>query len=657
MEVMYPIIIIIGFVIAIYLYFKNINKKEKYTEGTKVANTSYIKETEYYKQKLRKYKMACNVVKILSVLCIILTSIIISRPVNVNIDNTDEYNRDILLGLDISTSQCEVNLKLINKFREIIPNIQGDKIGIVIYNTAPVVYCPLTNDYDYINTCFDNIESQLNIAIKNNGNPPNTYKENGVTKSTIWYGGVGNNAEQRGSSLVGDGLAGTLFSFPNLKEDNDRTRIIIFATDNDVAGKEKISLEEACQLCKKYNINVYAYCPTIQMNKNVTNEKINNYKNAIEKTAEGKFYIGDLDNMASNIVNEIKETKISLMQKNKKTYKTDQPEIFVKITIILFFIIICLIGIIIIIYDEQWKNIKKITKKYLINVIIKISILILLFIINLRPMIFKEKNISKEIDRKILFVIDTSVSMKALDYNNDEERINGVINDCCYIVDKLSDCEFSIITFGDTAQRLIPFTSDIDMVQAELKSINLEDDLYANGSSMNLAKDILEETLIEEKNRENKPITLFFISDGEITKEEEKLESFSNIKQYIDDGAVLGYGTQAGGKMISSLYENELNNSNIYVYYFDNKYNKKIAISKIDEENLNKIASDIEIDYIHMNKSSDIDNKLNDIIKNNTKLNNKNKKTNQYKDIYYYFAVILIILLIINFIIQKRSII
>ena len=300
-------------------------------------------------------------------------------------------------------------------------------------------------------------------------------------------------------------------------------------------------------------------------------------------------------------------------------------------------IIICLIGIIIIIYDEQWKNIKKITKKYLINVIIKISILILLFIINLRPMIFKEKNISKEIDRKILFVIDTSVSMKALDYNNDEERINGVINDCCYIVDKLSDCEFSIITFGDTAQRLIPFTSDIDMVQAELKSINLEDDLYANGSSMNLAKDILEETLIEEKNRENKPITLFFISDGEITKEEEKLESFSNIKQYIDDGAVLGYGTQAGGKMISSLYENELNNSNIYVYYFDNKYNKKIAISKIDEENLNKIASDIEIDYIHMNKSSDIDNKLNDIIKNNTKLNNKNKKTNQYKDIYYYF--------------------
>ncbi len=320
-------------------------------------------------------------------------------------------------------------------------------------------------------------------------------------------------------------------------------------------------------------------------------------------------------------------------------------------------IIICLIGIIIIIYDEQWKNIKKITKKYLINVIIKISILILLFIINLRPMIFKEKNISKEIDRKILFVIDTSVSMKALDYNNDEERINGVINDCCYIVDKLSDCEFSIITFGDTAQRLIPFTSDIDMVQAELKSINLEDDLYANGSSMNLAKDILEETLIEEKNRENKPITLFFISDGEITKEEEKLESFSNIKQYIDDGAVLGYGTQAGGKMISSLYENELNNSNIYVYYFDNKYNKKIAISKIDEENLNKIASDIEIDYIHMNKSSDIDNKLNDIIKNNTKLNNKNKKTNQYKDIYYYFAVILIILLIINFIIQKRSII
>ena len=41
---------------------------------------------------------------------------------------------------------------------------------------------------------------------------------------------------------------------------------------------------------------------------------------------------------------------------------------------------------------------------------------------------------------------------------------------------------------------------------------------------------------------------LFFISDGEITSEE-KLSSFSSIKKYVDDGAVLGYGTSSGGKM------------------------------------------------------------------------------------------------------------
>ncbi len=222
--------------------------------------------------------------------------------------------------------------------------------------------------------------------------------------------------------------------------------------------------------------------------------------------------------------------------------------------------IICIVSIIIIIYNKQIKDIisnntrttrqKKMLKIYIINLCIKICIIILLFIINLRFMLPNGENMELNSDLNVLFVIDTSVSMRALDYNGNKERFEGVVNDCCYIIDKLANSKFSIITFGDTAQKLIPFTTDSDMVQAELKAINLENDFYAKGSSMNIANDILEKTLKEEKERQNgnSKFVVFFITDGEITKEGETLKSFANINPYISNGAVLGYGTRSRRK-------------------------------------------------------------------------------------------------------------
>ena len=205
MELMYPIAIIVCLIISIViLLFK---KKKIYTDGKKVANTKYIRETEYYKKKIKRYKILSNVVKILSIVCIVITSILIARPVTVQVKSEDKYNRDVLLGLDVSLSENEVNLELIKKFRKIISSIEGDRIGIVLYNTAPVVYCPLTDDYDYINKCLDIIQEQLESAQGEFAVTPYTYEVDGVEVPSIWYGGVLLNNEEKGSSLVGDGLA------------------------------------------------------------------------------------------------------------------------------------------------------------------------------------------------------------------------------------------------------------------------------------------------------------------------------------------------------------------------------------------------------------------------------------------------------------------
>ena len=71
-----------------------------------------------------------------------------------------------------------------------------------------------------------------------------------------------------------------------------------------------------------------------------SNENIASYKKAVEQNAGGKFYTGDLQKMTTSIVQEIKETKTSLLKTSKKTYVTDHPEIFFISIIVIFFSLI-----------------------------------------------------------------------------------------------------------------------------------------------------------------------------------------------------------------------------------------------------------------------------------------------------------------------------
>ena len=106
--------------------------------------------------------------------------------------------------------------------------------------------------------------------------------------------------------------------------------------------------------------------------------------------------------------------------------------------------IICLVIIFLILFDKPFKEKisnktnnektdrqKELIKKQVVNSGIKISIVIVMFIMNFRFMIPNGESTALNLDLSVLFVIDTSVSMRALDYNGNKERIEGVINDCC----------------------------------------------------------------------------------------------------------------------------------------------------------------------------------------------------------------------------------
>ena len=280
-------------------------------------------------------------------------------------------------------------------------------------------------------------------------------------------------------------------------------------------------------------------------------------------------------------------------------------------------------------------------------------IIVLLFVINLRIMVPGNdiSNISGNVD--ILFVIDNTISMLAEDYNGNGRRIDAVKEDCGYIMEQFPGASFSVVSFGNSVERMVPYTIDATMALQAIEVLDGESEYYAKGTSLNDVMEAMEGILDNE--RETYKI-IFFISDGEIVSSE-KLKSYSGLDRFIDAGVVLGYGTSEGGAMrpVKYAWDDE---EPEYLYYYDDDYNEIKDISKIDEDNLKQIASDFGIDYIHMTKQSRIHSEveeLQEMISKQAVYNESDGKSG-YEETYFIFVIPLILLMIFDYIYYKRKI-
>lgn len=291
-------------------------------------------------------------------------------------------------------------------------------------------------------------------------------------------------------------------------------------------------------------------------------------------------------------------------------------------------------------------------RKGLFHYIRQILIVVLLFVINLRIMVPGKDvtNLSNNVD--ILFVVDNTISMLAEDYNGDDRRIDAVKEDCKYIMEQFPGASFSVVTFGNSVERTVPYTVDYNMALQAIEVLNGQTEYYASGTSLNDVMSKLDDIL---KNERDAYKIIFFISDGEVINSEE-LKSYSELEQYVDAGAVLGYGTKKGGAMRPLKYVGDEDKPE-YLYYYDDDYNEVKAISKIDEGNLKQIASDFGIDYVHMTKQSEIHDeikKLQSLIGKQADYDEAGNKKG-YVETYYFFAIPLLLLLICDYIYYKRK--
>ncbi len=291
-------------------------------------------------------------------------------------------------------------------------------------------------------------------------------------------------------------------------------------------------------------------------------------------------------------------------------------------------------------------------RKGIFNYIRQILVVILLFAINLRIMVPNGEMTTLQNDAKVLFVVDNTISMLAEDYEGNTRRIDAVHRDCAYIMEQLPGASFRVVSFGNQVKNMIPYTIDATNAKQAVESLQGQSSLHAKGTSMNAVLEYLEKQLEEDSHGYQ---VVFFISDGEITQEED-LKSFPKLDKLIDTGAVLGYGTEKGGSMKAPAFTGDEDEPE-EIYYYDENYDRQTAISKIDESNLKKIASDMGVSYVHMTSTAQIDKTLNSIsreIQANASAEELNV-TEGYADTYFYLLPALILLLAFDFIYYKTK--
>lgn len=337
MELKYTFMIPVGTIVLLVLFLLRQKKKNGYAGGTKIWNLSLLEQEPYFKKKVAIYRMLRTLAALSCIVAIAATFILAAQPYKKVTTKKETYNRDILLCLDISYSVDALNLELVDTLKDTVNQMKGERFGIVIFNSSAVLLSPLTDDYNYILETLEQLKASLlyhTSVSKNDYSIDNTlqwdnwlYLNDYIIEGTL----VGN--EERGSSLIGDGLATSVYDFPDLEE--DRTRIVIFSTDNELEGTPLVTLDQAATLCKDKHVIVYGIGTSKMLAKNKMEMEA-----AMTKTG-GKFYLQEESGTVSDIVENIEKEGKSLVKGTKEVQEIP----LVKIPALLLFSSVFLMSI------------------------------------------------------------------------------------------------------------------------------------------------------------------------------------------------------------------------------------------------------------------------------------------------------------------------
>lgn len=319
--------------------------------GKRAAHTTSARSSATFKSAMTTRLVACIAAFALAFAGIVSAALVAARPAKSADYDSLPSRKDIMLCLDVSGSLCGQNRAIVNVMKDAVKGLEGERIGITVFNVSSMVDVPLTDDYAYLEEKLDELDRYLKyqeMVVFDNYDIGSMLSMTDEDYEIISYysAGISQGPEEKGSSLVGEGLATALYSLPYLEE-QERTRIIVLSTDNEQLDGEMpavIELPEAAEACMKTGVEVVALFPAGQNDaarraigldpRDPADET--ELRRAVEATG-GAVYNVDSANPARDIVAAIDKVERKGQSSSSGTVHVvyDKPQLFITVLIVI----------------------------------------------------------------------------------------------------------------------------------------------------------------------------------------------------------------------------------------------------------------------------------------------------------------------------------
>ena len=299
--------------------------------GLPAVNTTEILALPAFQKALRLHRLYRLALYGLICSAAVSSSVLAGRPFTVKQVEQPLQQRDIFLCMDVSYSLFDLNSDMTETLIEVAGRLDGDRMGISIFNTTSILYVPMTDNAEFIieklrelQTYFDLQRQRFDYAnrIWLSAEEHEAFIEL-LEKLDYYDAGTLVNNNDKGSSLIGEGLATCLYHFPRLNEES-RTRVVIMTTDNDERENREpvIRLPEAADLCRSHDVHMFGVYPDREHYYEDALDRYETNRNDLEKGMDQVYIYGDMSTddildsihrtpaMESRIVSELREVDI-----------------------------------------------------------------------------------------------------------------------------------------------------------------------------------------------------------------------------------------------------------------------------------------------------------------------------------------------------------
>lgn len=295
-------VVIVAIVIGVVVGLRSGARTEEH-ERARVARAERLRALPTFRQALNRRVLALSAVLLLGVVAALSAGVVAARPMSSQTIQPVNTSRDIMLCLDVSGSMSEVDVEVLSVFEDLLDGFEGERIGLTIFNSSPVQIFPLTDDYEFIRGHLQSIRESFDYADQ---------------VPEHWIGTLNGN----GASLIGDGLAACTMAFDH--PDDERSRSIIFATDNEINGASIVTLDEAAAYADSIDVRVFALNPVAGKDDAVSAE----LAKAAEATGGAAYGLRDTTTV-SDIVTQVQEQEATELKGQAQVVWTDTPNLWI----------------------------------------------------------------------------------------------------------------------------------------------------------------------------------------------------------------------------------------------------------------------------------------------------------------------------------------